>query len=69
MVYTRSRLYGLHPLPRWSLLHPVTIATLLETYTLSEIIELNDLTDEEVLEYLVGHRIVKLPEIRPLDYE
>jgi len=47
----------------------LTIATLLETYTLSEIIELNDLTDEEVLEYLVVHKIVKLPDVRPLDYD
>ena len=47
----------------------MTIPILLETYTLSEIIELNDLTDEEVLEYLVARRIVKLPDIKPLEFE
>lgn len=47
----------------------MTIPILLETYTLSEIIELNDLTDEEVLEYLVGHKIIKLPDIKPLEFD
>lgn len=47
----------------------MTIPILLETYTLSEIIELNDLTDEEVLEYLVVHKIVKLPDIKPLEFD
>lgn len=47
----------------WSL---YVIANILETYTLSEIFEYNDLTEEEVLEYLVYQGIIKLPEIRPL---
>lgn len=47
----------------------MTIPILLETYTLSEIIELNDLTDEEVLEYLVVHKIIKLPDIKPLEFD
>ena len=42
--------------------------TLLQTYTLSEILELNDLTEEEVLEYLVVHKIVVMPEIQPLEF-
>lgn len=42
------------------------IANILETYTLSEIFEYNDLTEEEVLEYLVYQGIIKLPEVRPL---
>jgi hypothetical protein len=46
-----------------------SFATILETYTLSEILELNDLTDEEVLEYLVEQRIVDLPAIKPLTYD
>lgn len=46
----------------------MSIATILETYTLSEILELNDLTEEEVLEYLVAHKIIDLPEIQPLDF-
>lgn len=44
-------------------------SAILEVYDLSEIIEYNDLTQEEVLEYLVEHHILKLPEVRPLDYE
>lgn len=47
----------------------MTITTILETYTLSEILELNDLTDEEVLEYLVEQRIITLPDIKPLTYD
>jgi hypothetical protein len=44
-------------------------ATILETYSLQEILELNDLTEEDLLEYLVEEGMVKLPEIRPLDFE
>jgi hypothetical protein len=43
-------------------------SAILEVYDLSEIIELNDLTQEEVLEYLVENRILKLPEIQPLEF-
>ncbi len=39
---------------------------ILEVYDLSEIIEYNDLTQEEVLEYLVDTGFIKLPEITPL---
>lgn len=39
---------------------------ILEVYDLSEIIEYNDLTQEEVLEYLVDTGFIKLPEIIPL---
>lgn len=46
----------------------MTIATLLEAYTLSEILEINDVTEEEALEYLVKHGIVKLPELIPLEF-
>lgn len=47
----------------------MTVAALLEAYTLSEILEMNDLTEEDILEYLVAHSIVKLPEVRPLTYD
>lgn len=47
----------------------MTAAAILETYTLSEIFELNDLTEEEVLEYLVSQRVITLPEIKPLEFE
>ena len=44
------------------------IATLLEAYTFSEILEMNDLTEEEALEYLVNHGMIRLPDIRPLEF-
>jgi hypothetical protein len=47
----------------------MTLSTILETYTLSEIIELNDITEEEVLEYLVVHNVIKLPDIKPLEFQ
>lgn len=43
-------------------------SAILEVYDLSELIEMNDLTQEEVLEYLVEHRLIKLPEIQPLEF-
>lgn len=47
----------------------MTVTALLEAYSLSEILEMNDLTEEDILEYLAEHRIVKLPELRPLEFE
>jgi len=47
----------------------MSVSALLETYTLSEILEMNDLTEEEVIEYLVRHGIIDLPEIKPLEFE
>ena len=44
----------------------MTIAALLEAYTFSEILEMNDLTEEDALEYLAEHGVIKLPEIVPL---
>jgi hypothetical protein len=41
----------------------------LEAYTLEEILNLNDMTEEDVLIYLVEERIITLPEIKPLEYE
>lgn len=43
-------------------------SAILEVYDLSELIDMNDLTQEEVLEYLVEHRIIKLPEIQLLEF-
>lgn len=43
-------------------------SAILEVYDLSEIIEYNDLTQEEVLEYLVENKILTLPEIKPLEF-
>jgi len=47
----------------------MSVAAILQTYTLSELLELNDLTEEEVLEYLVQHGQVRLPELRPLEFD
>ncbi len=44
-------------------------ANILETYTLEEILELNDKTAEDCLEFLVEEGFVKLPSIKPLDFE
>jgi hypothetical protein len=46
-----------------------TLATLLEVYTLEEILELNDKTEEDCLEFLVDENFVKLPSIKPLDFD
>jgi len=44
-------------------------AAVLETYSLEEILELNDVTEEETLDYLVTHGFLDLPEITPLEFE
>ena len=44
------------------------IEHLLDTYTLEEIIEYNDLTEADVLFFLVRHRFLELPEIKPLEF-
>ncbi len=44
-------------------------ANILETYTLEEILELNDKTTEDCLEFLVEEGFVRLPSIKPLDFE
>lgn len=39
----------------------------LQTYTLEEILELNEVTEEELLEYLINCRYLNLPNPRPVD--
>lgn len=51
-----------------TILGTVTYSTILESYTLEEILELNDLTPEDCLEYLVEENYLKLPSIKPLDF-
>jgi len=41
----------------------------LEVYTLEEIFEQNDLTPEEVLQFLVEQKIIDLPNPTPLDFD
>lgn len=45
------------------------IGSVLEAYSLSEILEMNDLTEEDALEYLVDQGVVKLPSIQPLEFD
>lgn len=45
------------------------VEKILETYALEQIFEMNDLTEEEVLMYLVEQDFVSLPEIKPVDLE
>jgi len=47
----------------------VNYAALLETYSLNEILELNDLTEEDILEFLHVEGYVDLPEIKPLEFD
>lgn len=46
----------------------MTYAAILDVYTIEEILELNDKTEEDLLEYLVDQGYVKLPTIKPLDF-
>ena len=43
------------------------VSKYLETYSLEDIIQLNDLTEEEVLLFLVEQEIIKLPDPHPVD--
>ena len=45
------------------------IENILQTYTLEEILEINDLSQEDLLYFLVEHDYVELPNPRPLDVE
>jgi hypothetical protein len=44
------------------------LVTLLDTYTFSEILELNDLTEEETLDFLIEQGYLQIP-IKPVDYD
>lgn len=43
------------------------VENLLETYGLEELLEENDLTEADVLYFLVKHSLVKIPEFIPID--
>lgn len=53
----------------WSIRHISEYSAILDTYSIEDILELNDLTTEDLLEFLVEEGFVKLPDIRPLDFE
>jgi hypothetical protein len=41
----------------------------LEVYSLEEILELNDVTEEEALEFLVTQDFLRLPNIKAIDFD
>ena len=43
------------------------VESILQTYTLEEIFELNNLTEEEILYFLIEQEFVELPKIMPVD--
>lgn len=47
----------------------IQIDKYLETYTLDEILELNELTESEVLEFLVDEEFIQLPSPAPCDLD
>jgi hypothetical protein len=47
----------------------LSYTTLLQTYTISDLLELNDITEEELLEFLVEEDFIHLPEIQPLEFD
>jgi len=50
-------------------INPITIEKYLQTYSLEEIFELNELTQEEVLLYLVEQEFIELPTPSPVDLD
>jgi len=42
---------------------------ILDVYSLEDILELNDVTTEEALEFMVEEEFIKLPTIKPLEFE
>ena len=51
------------------MINPITIEKYLQTYSLEEIFELNELTQEEVLLYLVEQEFIELPTPSPVDLD
>ena len=45
------------------------IENILETYELTEIFERNDLTEADVLLFLVEQKFIQLPNPEPLDFD
>lgn len=46
-----------------------SLTAILEVYSLTELFELNDITEEEALDYLVTQGFLKLPDIQPIDFD
>lgn len=50
----------------WTVIDFSHIENILQTYTFEEILQLNELTEEEVLYFLVEQEFVTLPNPKPL---
>jgi len=44
-------------------------SSILNTYSLEELLEFNDLTEEDVLDFLLEHKFLVLPEYLPVDLD
>lgn len=70
MVLLRSTLNSPSLSANWNLLpRLMSYSTVLEAYTLTEILELNDLSEEDALEFMVEEGFISLPKISPLDFD
>lgn len=47
----------------------INYTAILDVYSLEDILELNDVTTEEALEFMVEEDFIKLPVIKPLEFE
>ena len=47
----------------------MSYTAILNAYSLSELLEMNDLTDEDALQFMVEAKFVILPEILPVEFE
>lgn len=45
------------------------IESILQSYSLEEILEYNDVSPEDALEFLVDEEFIKLPAIKPLEFD
>jgi len=47
----------------------ISYSAILDVYSLEDILELNDVTTEEALIFLIEENFIKLPDIKPLEFE
>lgn len=50
--------------------NPITdYSAILEVYSIQDILELNDITEEEALDYLVTQDFLVMPSVKPLEFD
>lgn len=49
--------------------NPVNYSAILDVYSLEQLLEFNDLTLEEALQFMLDAEFLKLPDIKPLEFE